>query len=119
MLFLVNARGGRTKMARRRRKSRKVGRRARFRKGSAAAKRYMASIRPKGGTVARKRRKHRRSSRARSNPVVRHRRGHRRRFRRNPGFSLRGGGFVRALTQGAKCGAFVTLGEAASATIPG
>lgn len=30
-----------------------------------------------------------------------------------------GGGFVRTLTQGAKCGAFVTLGEGLSAAVPG
>lgn len=91
-------------------------RRGRFVKGSAAAKRFMASIRPhKGGSVARKRRKHRR--RASANPVVRHHR--RRSYRRNP--SIRGltGGLFGALARGARCGAFVTLGEATSVAVPG
>jgi hypothetical protein len=30
-----------------------------------------------------------------------------------------GGGFLRTLTKGAKCGAFVTLGEATSVAVPG
>ena len=80
----------------------KKKRRGRFKKGSAAAKRFMASIRPhkKGGTTVAKRRRKtttrkRRSTRRRSvavaiNPRVRRRRSaarrpsHRRRYRQNP-----------------------------------
>jgi hypothetical protein len=120
MLFLVNAGGT---MARKRRKHRggskrrratrvravhhrRSGGRKRKRAMPAALKAYWAAKR--GG---------------RTNPVARrkrHRGGHRRRsYRRNPGISLGGGGFVRTLTRGAKCGAFVTLGEGLSVAIPG
>lgn len=121
MFFFVNAKGKGARVAKRRKRSssrkRRSGgrRRGRFVKGSAAAKRYMASIRPKRARrnpVARKRRKSRRHSHA----VTHHRR---RSYRRNPSFRLGGGGLMRTITQGAKCGAFVTLGEGLSAAVPG
>lgn len=74
----------------------------------------MASIRPKGGPVARRRKHHRRRRHSFSANPRRHRR---RSYRRNPSFGV--GGIGRAVVKGAKCGAFVTLGEAASVAVPG
>src|SRR2546421_1672924 len=110
MLFLVNA-GGKMAKRKRHRRSRKPRARApRKRRMPAALRAYWAAKR-KGGTVAR-----RRGRRHRSNPTRRH---HRRRYRRNPGVSSLGRGFVGAAMKGAKCGAFVTLGEALSVALPG
>ena len=116
----------------------KARRKARFKKGSAAAKRYMASIRPhsKGGsTVAKRRRKVTRKRVVRRrvakiNPPVRKRsrrrvigmaRTHRRRYRRNPpGF----GGVLRYLSPTHLFGGVVDAGEVLAGkvvvrTIPG
>lgn len=108
----------------------KARRKARFKKGSAAAKRYMASIRPhpKGGvTVAKRRRKattRKRTTkrRVKRNPPmvnVRHRRKARR-YRRNPGMKLGFGYFsVRTLMNGAIDGAEVVVGKSLVRTLPG
>ena len=103
----------------------KKKRRGRFKKGSAAAKRFMASIRPhkKGGTTVAKRRKvsrKRRVSRKRKSvvvkinaPVRRRRRtrsnppGHRRRYRRNPGL----GGIMRYLSVNNLLSGVIDAGE--------
>jgi hypothetical protein len=120
MLFLVNAGG---KMARRRRKHRGGGRRRRHTRVKAARHRRSPRRHRKRRMPAALRAYWAAKRGGRRNPVARrrrHRGGHRRRhFRRNPGLRLGGGGFVRTLTTGAKCGAFVTLGEALSAALPG
>lgn len=110
---------------------RRKKRKARFKKGSAAAKRYMASIRPhpKGGVTVAKRRKKRvvrkhvaKRRRHRSNPAVnvRHRRRTHRRYRRNPGMKLGFGYFsVKTLMNGAIDGAEVVVGKSLVRTVPG
>jgi len=135
MLFLTNPRRKRRAAPRVRRK-----RRSRFKKGSAAAKRYMASIRPKkrrrvavarkrrrravrlntGGSMARRKRRvsvrrRRRSSRARTvyraNP---RRRSRRRSYRRNP--SMRG--IVGTAKQAVVDAVGITVGQIAVRAIP-
>jgi len=111
---------------------RKKKRKARFKKGSAAAKRFMASIRPtsKGGTsmakrkrkTTRKRTTKRRVVRHRTvkrNTPVRHRRRSMRRHRRNPGMKLGFGYFsVKTLLNGAIDAGEVVVGKAAARAIP-
>ena len=111
---------------------RRKKRTSRFKKGSAAAKAYMKSIRPKskgGSSVAERRRKVTRKRttkavtkrrRTRSNPhtaVVRRRRPSARRYRRNPGLSF-GYFSVRTLMNGAIDGAEVVVGKSLVRTIP-
>jgi len=110
---------------------RRKKRTARFKKGSAAAKRFMASIRPKskgGAPVAKRRRKavsrKRTTKRRRSvkqNPPtvnVRHRRVRRVRHRRNPkGLSFGYFSFA-TLTNGVIDAGEVVIGKAAARTIP-
>lgn len=114
------------------RRRRKGGRRrrrgrGRFKKGSAAAKRYMASIRPKRSGSKRRRRRARRNAGImpvlanRGSHMARRRRGGRRRYRRNPGggFKFSAGGMLARLKRGVIDALYVTLGEAGAGIVPG
>lgn len=118
-----------------RRKRRKSGGRkrrsgGRFKKGSAAAKRYMASIRPNRGTKRRRKRARRNAgtmpgwlvnSKRKGSYMARRKRSGRRRYRRNPGggggFSVKG--ILGRLQRGAQDALWVVAGEAGAGLVPG
>lgn len=120
--WIDNPRGRRKKRGKGRKR-----RRGRFVKGSAAAKRYMASIRPNKGKRRRRKRRARTNlgttaawtvNRKRSS-MARRKRG-RRRYRRNPGglFGGRSGGMIGRLQRGVQDALWVTLGEAGAGAVP-
>lgn len=101
---------------RRRRRSKGRKRHGRFRKGSKAAKAFMASIRPNKRRGRRRHKKHR-AAITRRNPVARrrHHRRHHRRFHRNPLVSARG--LTGRVMDGLKGGAGVLIGDAAAGAV--
>jgi hypothetical protein len=118
----------------RRKRRRKGGgkrrRGGRFKKGSAAAKRYMASIRPNRGTKRRRKRARRNAGvspawllngKRKGSHMARRKRHGRRRYRRNPGgrsgFSVKG--ILGRLQRGVVDGLWVVAGEAGAGIVPG